>query len=138
MSFFMSIWYWHWKTLRKTTKNDKLDAIAEKKNPFVFFPSKLFFYFCLYCKKVLFIKFEHWDQKKLNSMGFLWYKSWCWKEISKEKKAILKNKKKMIDFLESKTERSKFYDKKEKKQEQTFITTQLLLWPRSLSYYIHP
>ena len=34
----------------------------------------------------------------------------------------------MIDFLESKTERSKFYDKKEKnKNEQTFITTQLLL-----------
>ena len=31
---------------------------------------------------------------------------------------------KIIDFLESKTERSKYYDKKEK---QTFITTQLLL-----------
>jgi len=38
------------------------------------------------------------------------------------KKAIKELK--IIDFLESKTERSKYYDKKEK---QTFITTQLLL-----------
>jgi len=75
-----------------------------------------------------------WTEKKSRIYGICDKKN---HDAEEEKKNIeeKERKKKDDDFLDSKQKKDQNYDT----QKKTFITTQLLLWPRSLSYYnIHP
>lgn len=101
----------------------KFDATAEKKIIHCFSTFD-FFFPDLQLQNVLFEL--NWQKSRIYEICDI--NSWCWRE-----KKTWKITKKKHDFLEVKRKEKKTTTKK-----QTFITTQLLLWPRSLSYYIHP